>query len=60
MKMRLFTLASAIALFVLGAVPVSAASEGHVYLAFGDSVPFGFSPLLDPNDAKSFVEDLNR
>ena len=45
----------AASLSLLGAAPVSAASEGHGYLALGDSVPFGFSPLKDPHDASNFV-----
>jgi lysophospholipase L1-like esterase len=47
---------SALALFVLGAVPASASSEGHSYLALGDSVPFGFNP--NPalwSDAANFI-----
>jgi len=55
MRLRLFSLLSAAALFMLGAVPASATSEGHDYLALGDSVPFGFSPPLNPNDAHNFV-----
>src|SRR5438874_2345032 len=55
MRLRLFSLLSAAALFMLGAVPASATSEGHDYLALGDSVPFGFSPPLSPNDAHNFV-----
>jgi lysophospholipase L1-like esterase len=48
MRLRLFTLLTTIALFVLGAVPASANDEGHHgdYLALGDSVAFGYSPLL--------------
>jgi lysophospholipase L1-like esterase len=44
MRVRLFALLSVVALFVLAAVPASATSEGHSYLALGDSVPFGFNP----------------
>src|SRR5260221_336349 len=55
MRVRLLAIVSALALFVLGAVPASAASEGHDYLALGDSVPFGFNPLVNPNDATNFV-----
>lgn len=44
MRVRLLAIVSALALFVLGAVPASATSEGHSYLALGDSVPFGFNP----------------
>lgn len=55
MKVRLLALLSAGALFMLAAVPASASSEGHPYLALGDSVTFGFSPLLDPNNAANFI-----
>lgn len=57
MRVRLFSVLSAAALFLLAAVPAnaSALSEGHVYLALGDSVPFGFNPLVNPNDADNFV-----
>ena len=55
MRVRLLALVSALALSLLGAVPASATSEGHSYLALGDSVPFGFSPLLDPSNAANFV-----
>jgi lysophospholipase L1-like esterase len=51
-------LSLALALSTLGVVqapPAAAASVGHSYLALGDSVPFGFSPLLDPRDAANFV-----
>jgi lysophospholipase L1-like esterase len=51
-------LSLALALSTLGAVqptPAGATSEGHSYLALGDSVPFGFNPLLDPGDAANFV-----
>src|SRR5438132_11859666 len=44
MRVRLFALLSAIGLVVLAAAPAAASSEGHSYLALGDSVPFGFSP----------------
>jgi lysophospholipase L1-like esterase len=44
MKGRLFAVLSAAVLFVLAAAPASATSEGHGYLALGDSVPFGFNP----------------
>ncbi len=55
MRVRLLAVFSAVALFVLAGVPASATSEGHGYLALGDSVPFGFSPLLNPNDASNFI-----
>jgi len=53
MRVKLFALLSAAVLFVLAAAPASATSEGHSYLALGDSVPFGFSPVrsLWPNAA---------
>jgi len=55
-KARLFAVLSAAVLFVIAAIPASAASEGHSYLALGDSVPFGFSPVntLWPN-AGNFI-----
>ncbi len=37
------------------AAPVAAQSGDVAYLALGDSVPFGYSPLLDPHDATGFV-----
>ena len=56
MRLRALTLVSAlVALFIGGAAPVSATSEGHGYLALGDSVPFGFNPNLSPADASNFV-----
>ena len=44
MRVRIFGLLSALAFMLVAAVPASAASEGHSYLALGDSVPFGFNP----------------
>jgi len=55
MKARLFAVVSAAVLFVIAAIPASAASEGHSYLALGDSVPFGFNPLADASKASNFV-----
>jgi lysophospholipase L1-like esterase len=55
MRVRLLALLSAVALFSLGAVPAQASSEGHGYLALGDSVAFGFSPLVDPRNANNFT-----
>jgi hypothetical protein len=55
MRVKLFALLSAAVLFALAAVPASATSEGHSYLALGDSVPFGFSPLLNPSNVLKFV-----
>src|SRR5260370_16329733 len=55
MKARLFAVLSAAVLFVIAAIPASAASEGNSYLALGDSVPFGFNPNLDPTNASNFV-----
>lgn len=57
MRLRLLSLLGAAALVVLGAVPVSAEgdSEDSSYLALGDSVAFGYSPLLDKTDADNFI-----
>lgn len=55
MRVRVLALLSALALFGLAAIPASAGSEGHDYLALGDSVPFGFNPLVNPNDSSNFV-----
>jgi lysophospholipase L1-like esterase len=52
---KLAVLASALALFVISAVPAAATSEGHGYLALGDSVAFGTNPLLDPSIASNFT-----
>jgi lysophospholipase L1-like esterase len=46
MKGRLFALFAAALLFVLSAIPASASLERHTYLALGDSVAFGYNPLL--------------
>lgn len=56
---RVLALLAAVAL-ALVATPALAA-ESPTYLALGDSVPFGFSPLVSPSDADGFVgypEDL--
>ena len=55
MKVRFLALLSALALWLVAAIPASASSEGHPYLALGDSVTFGFSPLLDPSNASNFI-----
>lgn len=57
MRVRMLALLGAVALVVLGAVPVSAESEGHSYLALGDSVAFGFHPLpvSDRVNAGNFI-----
>ena len=55
MKARLFAVLSAAALLVIAAIPASASSEGHGYLALGDSVPFGFNPLVDPTNVSNFT-----
>jgi lysophospholipase L1-like esterase len=52
---KLAVLVSALVLLVLSAVPAAATSEGHGYLALGDSVAFGTNPLLNPNNASSFI-----
>jgi len=55
MKVRLLALVSAAALSLLGALPASATSEGHGYLALGDSVAFGTDPNRDPTVASNQV-----
>jgi len=37
------------------AAPVAAQSGDSAYLALGDSVPFGYNPLLDPHTVSAFV-----
>ena len=49
MKFRLLALLSTAGLLVLGAIPASASSQGHPYLALGDSVAFGTSEIKDPS-----------
>jgi lysophospholipase L1-like esterase len=53
MKARVLALLSAAAFFGLAAVPAHA-SQGE-YLALGDSVAFGYSPLLDHTNASNFI-----
>jgi lysophospholipase L1-like esterase len=65
MRARLLALLATATLFLLGAVPAQADSggngddsnrdDGQSYLALGDSVPFGFSPLKNTADADNFV-----
>jgi lysophospholipase L1-like esterase len=55
MRVRVLALFSALALWLIAAMPANASSEGHSYLALGDSVSFGFSPLLDPTNAANFT-----
>lgn len=66
MRVRLLALLATASLFLLGAVPAQAEGgdngggsnregEGQSYLALGDSVPFGYSPLKNPADADVFV-----
>lgn len=55
MGARLTAFLTAVGLVILAAVPASASNEGHSYLAIGDSVPFGFSPLKSPVDAGNFI-----
>ncbi|HEY1296378.1 MAG TPA: SGNH/GDSL hydrolase family protein [Chloroflexota bacterium] len=52
---KLAVLLSALALFVSSAIPAAATSEGHDYLALGDSVSFGTNPLVDPASAANFI-----
>lgn len=42
-------------LALLTALPAQADQRPHQYLALGDSVAFGFNPLLDRTDANNFV-----
>ncbi len=55
MRVRVLSMLGAVALLVLAAVPASATSEGHSYLALGDSVPFGLNPLVSARDASNFT-----
>ena len=55
MRVRVLALLSGLALWVIAAVPASATSEGHSYLALGDSVSFGTNPLLDIHNASNFT-----
>lgn len=53
---RLAVVVSVLALLVTSAAPAGAhGSEGHGYLALGDSVAFGTNPLLDASDADNFT-----
>lgn len=64
MRAKLFALLSAVAVFVLAAAPAMASDqsgdngqegEGGIYLALGDSVAFGFNPLLSRVNPNVFV-----
>jgi lysophospholipase L1-like esterase len=52
---RFLCCVSVLVLCALAAVPASASSEGHGYLALGDSVAFGTNPLLDSSKASNFT-----
>jgi hypothetical protein len=52
---KLAVLVSALALFAMSAMPAAATSEGHGYLALGDSVAFGTNPTLDAHNPANFV-----
>jgi lysophospholipase L1-like esterase len=60
---RLTGIATSLALLAAGTLSASAASHDYrgergrppSYLALGDSVPFGFSPLENPEDASNFI-----
>ena len=52
---RLAGVLTAIVLFAGSAAPSAASSQGHGYLALGDSVAFGTNPLLDKGNAGNFV-----
>jgi lysophospholipase L1-like esterase len=61
MKRGLRVLALAVAAAVALVATPALANDSPSYLALGDSVPFGFSPLVSPRDAHGFVgypEDL--
>ncbi len=64
MRGRLSKYAGAVLIAVMvagvGAQPAAADDEGHgrgqqQYLALGDSLPFGFNPLVDPPEAAQYV-----
>lgn len=55
MRLRIFALVSALALWVIAAIPASADTPRDTYLALGDSVAFGTSPLLNPSNAGNFI-----
>lgn len=55
MRVRVLALLSALALGVIAAIPANASSEGHPYLALGDSVSFGYNPLVDPTNINNFT-----
>lgn len=42
-------------LTLLTATPAAARADGSAYLALGDSVAFGYNPLVDPHDAAHFI-----
>jgi lysophospholipase L1-like esterase len=52
---KLAILVGAVALWLSSALPAAASSEGHGYLALGDSVAFGTNPLLAPSNAANFI-----
>lgn len=53
---KLAVVVSVLALLITSAAPVGAdGSEGHGYLALGDSVAFGTNPLLDASNASNFT-----
>lgn len=52
---RLVVVATTLALCLVSAAPAAASSEGHGYLALGDSVAFGTNPLLNPANASNFT-----
>lgn len=52
---KLAVIVSVLSLLIVSAVPAAATSEGHGYLALGDSVAFGTNPLLDPRQASNFI-----
>jgi lysophospholipase L1-like esterase len=56
MRVRIFAVLSALALWLIAAAPTSAENTGrHIYLSLGDSVAFGTNPLRDPRNADNFT-----
>src|SRR5215467_1538052 len=56
-RMRRLITAAALYVIVLAGpvVPSALAGSPQQYLALGDSIAFGFSPLLDPTNADNFI-----
>ncbi len=50
-----FVAAVTLLLTLLTATPTAARGDDSAYLALGDSVAFGYNPLVDPHDAANFT-----